>query len=104
MCYRPLVPADTLNISLSGPLAEDLRAAADACEMPVEDFVRTVLRREAAEAAEALGWNADIAEDLAALKDYDETGMAIPWEEVEPWLQSLTTDNPLPRPQPRKLK
>ena len=93
-----------LKLELDGPLAEDLRAAADACDMPVEDYVRSVLQREAAEAAEALGWNHDIAEDIASIEDYEETGMAIPWEEVKPWLESLTTDDPLPRPQPRKLK
>ncbi len=93
-----------LQFSLDGPLADDIRAAADACDMPVETYVRTVLRREAAEAAEALGWNADIEQDLADLNEYEETGEAIPWEEVEPWLKSLTTDDPLPRPQPRKLK
>ena len=98
------MPADTLTISLPAPLAEDLRAAADACGMSVENYVHTVLQREAAEGAEALGWNADIEADLASIRDYEETGVAIPWEEVKPWLESLTTDNPLPRPQPRKMR
>ena len=93
-----------LKLELDGSLAEDLRAAANACDMPVEKYVRTVLQREAAEAAEALGWNEDIEEDLASIKEYEETGTAIPWEEVKPWLESLTTDDPLPRPRPRKLK
>lgn len=99
-----IMSVDTLTISLEGELAEDLRAAADACELSVEEFVQTVLKREAAEAAEALGWTADVEADLAALTDYEETGLGIPWEEVEPWLRSLATDNPLPRPKPRKLK
>jgi hypothetical protein len=72
--------------------------------MPVETYVRTVLQREAADAAEALGWSESVEQDLADLKDYEKTGEGIPWEEVEPWLKSLATDAPLPRPQPRKLK
>ena len=58
-----------------------------------------------AEAAEALGWNEDhsVETDIAALKDYERTGEAIPSEEVFAWLRSLHTDNPLPRPQARKL-
>jgi hypothetical protein len=98
------MPATPLKIDLPAPLAEDLRAAASACELTVEDFVRKVLEREAAQAAEALGWNRSIEDDLAALKDYEETGMAIPWEEVKPWLESLATDDPLPRPKARKLR
>lgn len=96
---------DTLTISLPGPLADDIRAAADACGMSVEDYVQTLLKREAAEAAEALGWNEDhsVETDIAALKDYERTGEAIPSEEVFAWLRSLHTDNPLPRPQARKL-
>lgn len=94
-----------LSLSLTGPLADDLRAAAEACEMPVEDYLRAVLQREAAEAAEALGWNDadDIAEDLEAIADYEETGEAIPAEEVFAWLESLHTDDPLPRPKARKI-
>ena len=93
-----------LKLELTGPLADDLRAAAEACNMPVEDYLRTVLKREAADAAEALGWNESVDEDLAAVKDYEDTGEGIPWEEIKPWLESLTTDDPLPRPKPRKLK
>ena len=39
---------------------------------------------------------------LAALADAD-AGLGIPHEEVSIWLTSLGTDNPLPRPQARKL-
>ena len=46
------------------------------------------------------------AEELAGIKeaiaDVEARG-TIPWEEVEAWLDSLDTDNPLPEPQPRKL-
>lgn len=95
--------ADALTITLQDPLADDLRAAADACDMSVEDFVRRVLQREAEEAAEALGWYEDIEADVAAIADYEETGEAIPAEEVFAYLKSLHTDNPLPPPKARKL-
>ncbi|MGH6951126.1 MAG: hypothetical protein ACREH4_09650 [Vitreimonas sp.] len=97
------MPADALTLTLTGPLADDLRDAADACDMAVEEFVHAVLKREAAEAAEALGWNANIEEDLARMAEYDRTGEAIPAEEVFAWLESLSTDDPLPRPKARKL-
>lgn len=45
-----------------------------------------------------------VEEDHAAFEHYERTGMGIPGEEVEAWLRSLTTYNPLPRPRPRKLK
>lgn len=96
------MPAPT-TITLSPELADDLRAAADACEMPFEEYTRRVLEREAHLAAEALGWNRAIDDDLAALDDYDRTGEAIPAEEVFAWLRSLHTDNPLPKPCARKL-
>ncbi len=70
--------------------------------LSVEDNVRSVLRREAADAAEALGWNADLAEDIA-FEEFKKTREGIPWEEVKPWLESLATDDPLPRPKARKL-
>lgn len=98
------MPTMPLKIDVPGPLAADLRAAASACELSVEDYIRTVLQREAAQAAEALGWNRSVDDDLAALKDYEETGMAVPWDEVKPWLESLATDDPLPRPKARKLR
>ena len=44
---------------------------------------------------------AEIAGIEAARADYKERG-GIPLEEVEAWLHSLDTDNPLPEPQPRK--
>ena len=44
---------------------------------------------------------AEIAGIEAARADYKARG-GIPLEEVEAWLDSLDTDNPLPEPQPRK--
>lgn len=96
--------ADQNTLKLSPKLIEDLRAAADACDMPFEEYARRVLEREAHLAAEALGWNdQSIEDDLAALDDYEKEGEAIPAEEVFAWLRSLHTDNPLPRPRARKL-
>jgi len=95
-----------LTLSLTGPLADDLRAAADACDMPVEEYLQAVLKREAAEAAEALGWDSapTLEEEEADIADYERTGEAIPMEEVMDYLKSLATDDPLPRPKARKLK
>ncbi|HRE44963.1 MAG TPA: hypothetical protein PKY87_13475 [Terricaulis sp.] len=94
--------ADTLTISLSGSLADDVRAAADARGLTPEDYVRQQLAWDI-----ALGDDSDAQgteEDEAALADYERTGMGIPGDEVQAWLNSLTTANPLPRPRPRKLK
>ena len=44
---------------------------------------------------------AEIAGIKAAQADYRARG-GIPLEEVNAWLDSLDTDNPLPEPQPRK--
>jgi hypothetical protein len=96
--------ADDNTLTLSPKLMEGLRAAADACDMPFETFTRRVLEREVQLAAEALGWNHSVEDDLAALDEYDKTGEAIPSEEVFAWLRSLHTDNPLPRPHARKLR
>jgi hypothetical protein len=98
--------ADGNTLTLTPKLVEDLRAAADACDMPFEEYARRVLEREAHLAAEALGWNEDhsIEADLASFEEYERTGEAIPSEEVFAWLKSLHTDNPLPKPQARKLR
>jgi hypothetical protein len=45
---------------------------------------------------------AEIAGIEEAIADFDARG-AIPYDEVEAWLNSLDTDTPLPEPQPRKL-
>ena len=44
---------------------------------------------------------AEIAGIKAAQADYRAHG-GVPLEEVTAWLNSLDTDNPLPKPQPRK--
>jgi predicted transcriptional regulator len=93
-----------LTLTLPDATAADLKAAADACDMPLEKFLARVLEREAAEAAEALGWNKDISADLAGLADYEETGEAIPADEVFAYLKSLHSDNPVPPPKARKLR
>lgn len=95
--------ADGNTLTLSPELVEDLRAAAEACDMPFEEYARRVLEREAHLAAEALGWNRSVEDDLAAIGEYEKTGEAIPSEEVFAWLRSLHTDNPLPKPRARKL-
>ncbi len=50
------------------------------------------------------GWiGPDLEADRAALDEFQRTRMGVPWEEVEAWMMSWGTDNPLPRPQVRKL-
>lgn len=94
------------TLTISPELANELRAAAEACEMTLEDYPRRVLEREAHLAAEALGWNEDhsIEAEIAAFEEYERTGEVIPAEEVFEWLRSLHTENPLPKPQARKLR
>ena len=99
------MPSDALTISLSGPLADDVRAAAEARGLAPEEYVRQQLAWDIAiDADDAEGEALGVEEDIAAFEDYERTGMGIPGEEVDAWLKSLTTDNPLPRPRPRKLK
>jgi predicted transcriptional regulator len=50
------------------------------------------------------GWiGPDLEADRAALDEFQRTRMGVPWEEVEAWMMSWGTDNPLPKPQVRKL-
>ena len=98
------MPADTLTISLTGPLADEVRAAAEARGLTPEEYVRQQIAWDIAlgdeDAESAIG----VEEDHAAFEDFERTGIGIPGEDIEVWLRSLTTDNPLPRPRPRKLK
>lgn len=98
--------ADTLTISLPGPLADDLRAAAAACDLTVEEYVSLALSAEARRASEALGWdkNESWDEDIAEIEEYDRTGIAVAWEDVEAWMKSWGTADELAPPEPRKLK
>lgn len=97
---------EALTITLPTPLADDLRAAAEACEISVEEYVRLALSAEARRASEALGWDADESweQDIADIEEYDRTGIAVPWQEVEAWMKSWGTEKELPPPKPRKLK
>lgn len=97
------MPADTLTVSIPAPLADEVRAAAQARGLTPEEYVRQQLAWDIAlgdDAEDAFG----VEEDRAAFEEFERTGVGIPGEEVEAWLRSLTTDNPLPRPRPRKLK
>jgi hypothetical protein len=103
MIKQRMADQTTITFALTGPLADDVRAAAAARGLTPEDYVRQQLAWDiavGANDADDLG----VEEDIAAFEDYERTGIGIPGEEVNAWLQSLTTDNPLPRPRPRKLK
>ena len=56
------MPADTLTISLTGPLVEGVRAAAEAENLTPEEFVRKEIEEAVAIRAEAaeLDWEEDI--------------------------------------------
>jgi hypothetical protein len=97
--------ADTLTISLEGPLAENIRAAAQARGLSPEDFVRKQLAFDIALDDRRSGFDAeDVEEDVAAAEEFDRTGVGIPWEEVRDWMSSWGTENELPPPEPRKLR
>jgi hypothetical protein len=50
------------------------------------------------------GWTGPyVAEDFERLEEFDRTRMGVPLEDVERWVQSLSTDNPLPPPVARKV-
>lgn len=95
---------DTLTISIPGPLADDVRAAAEARGLSPEEYVRQQLAFDMALYGDEPLGDADIAEDIAAAEEFDRTGMGVPGDEVIAWLRSLSTPHPLPRPQLRKLK
>jgi predicted transcriptional regulator len=56
------------------------------------------------EAEEFAAFESDTAADEAAIAEFERTGVAIAGEEVLAWLKSLATDNPLPKPEARKLR
>ena len=47
---------------------------------------------------------ADAVELLDSVEEFDRTGLAVPGDEVDAWIDSWGTANELPRPQPRKVK
>lgn len=69
--------ADTLTISLDGPLADDVRAAAEARGMTPEDYVREQLAESVAPdiAYDDLSWEED-------QRRLEEPGENVPWEQA----------------------
>lgn len=96
--------ADTLNVCFTGPLADEVRAAAEARGLTPEEYVRQQIAWDIALSDDPAASSFSLEEDRAAYEDYERTGMGIPGEEVLAWFRSLLTDNPLPRPRPRPLK
>ncbi|GIK50079.1 MAG: hypothetical protein KJZ75_01430 [Hyphomonadaceae bacterium] len=68
---------DTLTISLTGPLAEEVRAAAEARGLTPEDYVRQQIADDLAFEAEYndLSWDED-------LRRLEEPGADVPAEEI----------------------
>ena len=96
--------AKTPTISMTGPLADEVRATGQARGLTPEDYVRQQLAWDIALGDDDAQASFGVEEDLAAYEDFERTGMGIPGDEVDAWLQSLTTDNPLSRPRPRKMR
>jgi len=95
--------ADTLTVSLPAPLADEIRAAAEARGMAPEEYVRVQLAFDVA--AQNDGWaDEDVAKDEAIAEEFDRTGVGVPWEDVRAWMLSWGTENELPAPRPRKLR
>ena len=46
----------------------------------------------------------NLEEDLRRLEEFERTGLAVPGDEVNAWIDSWGTPNELPRPQPHKLR
>jgi hypothetical protein len=78
------MPADTLNVSLTGPLVDEVRAAAKARDISVEDFVRLTLTANLLLNDVASPWDDDTAEDEAAFAEYERTGVAFPGKTCAP--------------------
>jgi predicted transcriptional regulator len=45
----------------------------------------------------------DVEEDLRRLRDFERTGMAVPFEDVKAWVESWGTAHELAPPRPRKM-
>ncbi len=97
------MPADTLTISIPAPLADEVRAAAEARGLTPEEYVRQQLAWDLALGDDPID-TPGVEEDEAAIADFERTGMGVPWEEMRDWMKSWGTANELPRPQPRKLR
>ena len=97
---------DALIVTLPQPLADDVRAAAEARGLSPEEFVRLLLTADLAtgDGLALEGAAFELADDVAAAEAFDRDGVAIPGDEVIPWLRSIGSDQELPRPRPRKLK
>lgn len=95
--------ADALTISIPAPLADEVRAAAEARGLTPEDYVRQQLAWDIALGEDDAEPSFGVEQDRAAYEDFGRTGMGIPGDEIAAWLQSLTTDNPHPRPRKMRL-
>lgn len=71
------MPADTLTVSIPAPLADEVRAAAEARGISPEEYVREQIADDLAFEAEYndLSWDED-------LRRLDEAGASIPAEKV----------------------
>ena len=73
------MPADTLTISIPAPLADEVRAAAEARGLSPEEYVRQQLAWDIALGDDPIE-QAGVEEDEAAVADFERTGMGVPWK------------------------
>jgi hypothetical protein len=93
------------TLPLPDAIADDLKAAAADHGPAVEQFLEMLLAKHRQKMAWALTLSDDdVSAGLATLKEHEQTGEAIPAEEVFAYLKSLHTDKLLPPPVARKLK
>lgn len=97
--------SSALTITLPAPLADDVRAAAEARGLSPEEYVRQQVAMGIAFGDDpALLNDEGLEEDLAAVAEFERSGVGIPWEDVRDWLRSIGTDTELPRPTARKIR
>ncbi len=109
--HNPLMVTKTRSIEVDVETADALEQEAQARGLSLSDFLASLVEPDLPPDLKemrdkGLGpWSPEaLAEDQRAFEEYERTGEAIPWEEVEAWMKSWWTDNELPPPKVRKLR
>ena len=89
--------ATSITITLPDPLAAELQAAAEKYGLTTAAFVTAQLEMSLADGSFD-GIDPDTSADGAAIAAFEQSGVAVPGDEVVAWLKSLETDQPLPPP------
>ena len=100
------------HIEIDARTADLLEARAAARGMSVSQFLADLMDAEENFAPDVLvmreagrgPWSAEVvAEDARQRAEFTRTRDAVPWEEMQAWMQSWGKPNELPPPKPRKL-